>query len=263
MECRICRNNTKLIFNAKVLYKYNVEYYNCPQCNFIQTEKPYWLNEAYQSSINKSDTGLVMRNIFLSKSTSALLFFLFNRNRKFLDYAGGYGMFTRLMRDIGFDFYTIDPFTDNLLARGFDFNPNDKIELITSFETFEHFLNPIEEIEKILSISENIFFSTQLVPSPIPKPSEWWYYGLEHGQHISLYSLKTLQYLANKYNLNIYSIKGYHLFTKRKLNPLIFKFLIIAGRLGLYLIPKILMKTKTFQDHKNIGKEIEKTINSK
>ncbi len=38
----------------------------------------------------------------------------------FLDYAGGYGVFTRLMRDIGFDFYWHDPYTQNLFANGFE-----------------------------------------------------------------------------------------------------------------------------------------------
>jgi len=49
------------------------------------------------------------RNISSSKITAVILFFLFKKFGKFLDFGGGYGIFTRLMRDIGFDFYWYDP----------------------------------------------------------------------------------------------------------------------------------------------------------
>jgi hypothetical protein len=40
-------------------------------------------------------------------------------------------------------------------------------------------------------------FSTLLVPEPAPKLEDWWYYGLEHGQHIAFYTRKSLAVLAN------------------------------------------------------------------
>jgi hypothetical protein len=226
----------------------------------VQTEDPYWLSEAYNDSINMSDTGLVMRNVFLSKSASTLIYFLFNRRGKFLDFAGGYGLFTRLMRDIGFDFYTTDPFTPNLFAKGFSYTDQKPIELITTFESFEHFADPIAEIEKMLAIADNIFFSTQLVPNPLPKPGEWEYYGLDHGQHIALYTPQTLEFIAHKYGLNVYSVKGYHLFTKKRISNLMFKLLVAGGRIGLASIVKKLMKTKTFEDNKTIKRDLKTKI---
>ena len=84
---------------------------------------------------------------------------------------GGYGIFTRLMRDIGFDFYWYDPHSINLLARGFETrSKNYKYELVTAFEVFEHFAELIKEIESMLQFSDNILFSTELLPSLIPKP---------------------------------------------------------------------------------------------
>ncbi len=53
-----------------------------------------------------------------------------------------------MMRDIGFDFYWNDIYADNLLARGFELNNLESLEVITALECFEHFLNPIEEFEK-------------------------------------------------------------------------------------------------------------------
>ena len=137
---------------------------------------PYWLNEAYKSAINISDTGIMSRNIHFSKVVSVLIYFLFNKNGRFVDYAGGYGIFTRLMRDMGFDFYWTDPYCENFLARGFEYNQSLKgnINLITAFEVFEHLANPLNEIEKMLEISDNIVLSTVLLPYPIPQAGEWW-----------------------------------------------------------------------------------------
>jgi hypothetical protein len=46
-------------FNAIVLAKYQVNYYHCPQCGFLQTKDPYWLSEASKDPINAEDTGLL------------------------------------------------------------------------------------------------------------------------------------------------------------------------------------------------------------
>lgn len=215
MKCKICDNDNDFIFFGKILNKYNIKYYYCSNCGFLQTEEPYWLEESYAESINITDTGILQRNISLSKIVSVLIYFLFNKNKKFLDYAGGYGIFTRLLRDIGFDFYWYDPYCKNLVSRGFEYN-NEDIELMTTFETFEHFDNPMIEIEKMLTITKNIIFTTEILQDPIPKPENWWYYGLEHGQHISFYSIKTLEYIAKKYNLKFYTNNyNLHIFTNK------------------------------------------------
>mgnify|MGYP002839845252 CR=1 FL=1 len=59
----------------------------------------------------------------------------------------------------------------------------------------------VEEMRKLLSISSNLLLTTTLTPFPTPRPSDWWYYGLDHGQHIGFYRVKTLEYLAKEFNL--------------------------------------------------------------
>ena len=61
--CLICNHEIKKIFNTDVLNKYKVDYFQCLNCNFIQTEKPYWLDEAYSDAITKLDIGIIYRNI--------------------------------------------------------------------------------------------------------------------------------------------------------------------------------------------------------
>lgn len=220
MNCKICDQKTKPIFHATILNKYPISYFHCDQCGFIQTEEPYWLTEAYQESINLSDTGIMQRNLLFAEKSAAILYYLFDHTARFLDYAGGYGIFTRLMRDMGFDFCWHDPYTNNLFARGFEYPATDsKIELVTSFESFEHFVQPMADIQKMLAISNHILFSTQILLKPVPEPETWWYYGLEHGQHIAFYSLKTLAFIAEKNGLNFCTNGSFlHLFTSREIS---------------------------------------------
>ena len=58
------------------------------------------------------------------------------------------------MRDIGFDFFWHDPYTQNLFCRGFEFSAQ-KISAITLFEALEHFEEPMIEMDKIFQITKN------------------------------------------------------------------------------------------------------------
>ncbi len=254
MLCKICGSESKKLFTTKVLNKYNVQYYKCPQCEFIQTEEEYWLGEAYKSSMNLSDTGVVTRNILLAIKTSLVLNFLFDKKSDYLDYAGGWGILTRLMRDIGFNFYWYDPYTENQIARGFEGNLDKKYAAITVFEGFEHFQAPYEDIEKMFSITDTIILSTSLTPKPTPKPKDWWYYSPEHGQHIALYSESTFKVIARKYLSNYYTDgKYFHILSKKKLNSTVVKFLL--SPIGYLLFPIVLLtnKSKTSSDNRQIA----------
>lgn len=249
--CKICGTKSNYIFKALLLSKYDVMYHHCPKCDFIQSEEPYWLDEAYKNPINIEDTGLVSRNILLAKRTSTILYKFFNGKGIFLDYAAGYGLFVRLMRDYGFDFYWSDIHTENLLAKGFEYNPasHKYIEAITAFECFEHFPDPIKEIEKLLSVSSNIIFSTETFNRKIPAQNEWDYYGFTHGQHVSFYSQKTLRSIAQKFGLNFYSNgKSYHLLTKKKISGFIFNFLLKLSMFGSPLFVKCKLGSKRLTD---------------
>lgn len=50
------------IFSALLLRSHEVDYYRCPNCGLLQTEEPYWRDEAYRDPIAVSDTGLLQRN---------------------------------------------------------------------------------------------------------------------------------------------------------------------------------------------------------
>jgi hypothetical protein len=218
-------------------------------------EEPSWFGEAYAEPINIYDTGIIARNISFSQRAAIIIYFLFNKGAKFLDYAGGYGIFTRLMRDIGFDFYWHDPYSTNLMARGFEiFDGTGKFELVTCFEVLEHLPNPIEEIEKIFNYSDSILFSTTLLPSPMPKPGEWSYYGTEHGQHVSFYSLETLEFIAKKFGCNLYGKGDLYLLTKRTPKFLLFDLFMKFSRNKAFAYVKRHMKSRTTSDSETLAR---------
>ena len=130
---------------------------------------------------------------------------------------------------------------------------------MTTFESFEHFINPMDEIESLLKISKNIIFSTELLPNPIPKPDDWWYYGLDHGQHISFYSEKTFEFIAKKYNLNYANLGGLHILGEKKISNFQLKVLKLS-KFGLHKLLQKQLKSKTWEDYLKVSKKNENII---
>lgn len=212
MNCNICSYQTKEAFSKLILGKYPVSYYQCKKCKFLQTEDPYWLEEAYSSgAISALDTGILSRNLILRHKTQNILPKLFKDFTGFyaLDYGGGEGIFVRMMRDLGYNFYRYDLYADNLYARFFDIKDvpkGTKFDILTTFEVFEHLEDPIKEIKKMLGYSDIILFSTEFQPSDkIEELENWWYIVPETGQHISFYNKSSLEKIAELLGLKCYT----------------------------------------------------------
>jgi len=217
MKCKICHTEAKPIFTTKVLNKYDVQYYRCPNCEFIQTEKPVWLKEAYHHAITDLDIGLIYRNLEYSKIIYKTIVNSFNSQKQFLDFAGGYGIFVRLMRDMGLNFFHQDKYCENIFATNHSIEKakESKFEALTTLEVFEHLNNPLEEINKMFFLSDTIIFSTEIIPEKTPtKPEDWWYFIPETGQHIAFYSEKTLIEIAKHFKSNYFRSGNLHMFTK-------------------------------------------------
>ena len=216
MNCKICGHESDLWGNSELLGKYNVKYYRCPECGFIQTETPYWLDEAYSSAIADADIGLLGRNFSLARQVSALLKTTFPDLSRFMDW-GGYGIFTRLMRDAGFRFEWYDKYCENLFAKGFE-RKQEHYDLITAFELLEHLPDPLQDISVIMSACDNLICSTELLPEPAPKPGTWWYYSPKTGQHISFYTHRAMQIIAEKLGKHYSRYGSLHIFSGKPLS---------------------------------------------
>ena len=252
--CRVCGNTeSRYIFKGKLINHF-IKYYECSICGYVQTEIPYWLDEAYDSAINDNDIGIILRNQICSKRASNLCVLLNIRNDFILDFAGGYGIFTRSMRDIGFNVLWQDKYCNNLLAKGFGYDGQD-VKLLTAFEVFEHLENPTNTLDEMFDISSNIFFSTLLIPEPTPKIEEWWYYGQKHGQHIGFYREKTLKYLAKKYNKKLYSYNSeIHLFSEKKF-PNIFYIMLMKFYNLFFIFTQKRVSSKIWNDYLDVDRK--------
>lgn len=222
-NCKVCDRNTMFLGNARIMGKHLAEFRCCINCGFIQVENPCWIEEAYKKVMTDGDTGLVRRNFIFSKLSYTLIKLGFGKKGRFIDYGAGYGLFVRLMRDQGLDYFWHDKFSENLFAAGYEAKFGTKYDLLTAFEVFEHFLEPRKGLEEMLQFSNSIFFSTSIVPVPTPKPDQWFYYGIEHGQHLSFYTKKSLEILGEENDLSFYTKGNYlHLFSRRNINPIVF-----------------------------------------
>ena len=217
--CRVCASATNKLFDHEVLGRHRVSYFACPRCEYIQAEEPFWLDEAYASPISALDTGLVTRNLALRARVAALLILTGNRSGRCIDVGGGCGLFTRLMRDLGFDYYWEDKYAVNILARGFEAKVGaGRVAAVTLLEVLEHAVRPLEFLRQLGNdhAPDMIIVSTETYSGSPPAPN-WQYYGFEHGQHVGFFSQRTMKTLAESMSMNIVSAGACHLFSGRRI----------------------------------------------
>lgn len=251
-NCRCCGSNDTLQIGIANLLEQKVTYFECQTCKYVQTEEPYWLDIAYANIINLVDTGICRRNLQNVKNVQAVIKLLKLKSPKVLDYAGGYGLLTRLLRDNGIDAYWLDEFCPNLVARGFE-GVLQNLDITLMFEVFEHLAHPKNELASIFTNSQNVLISTLLIPDPAPNFCDWPYYGLQHGQHVGFYRKETLQFIADKYKKHYISFDdNLHLFTNSEPNNLTWR----LRKKFLFALSPIINKKRTYiiDDYENLSK---------
>lgn len=223
MNCHICNAETRALFTATVLHKHEAAYHYCAECDHIFVGQPTWLDEAYSDAIVREDTDIAVRNVYTALRLAAINYLVLgDRGQgKYVDVAGGYGLLTRLMRDLGFDYYWSDQYATNLFARGFEYDSGQGACLaISAIEVLEHTTNPLDFIRQNLldHQSDTLVFTTEVfADNHPPAPRDWGYFSFDTGQHIAFFSRNGLSRLAGKLGLHYFPLGRIHIFSK---NPL-------------------------------------------
>jgi hypothetical protein len=195
-NCRLCSSECTEAFSKVVLSKYSVRYWKCTRCLSLQTDEPFWLDEAYSHNLADFDTGAAQRNIQNLAATYSVAALL--RFDNLLDIGGGDGLLCRLLRDYGLNAYCQDKYATPAYSHGFSAPNFDAPDLLTAFEVLEHFPHPLEQIEELFS----------------DQGPNWWYIAPASGQHVFFYSRKALIDIGKRFGYELLFAGQYTLFTR-------------------------------------------------
>jgi Methyltransferase domain len=215
-SCRLCGGPTEVAFRTKVLGRHQVSYFVCATCGCLQSETPYWLDEAYQQAIVATDTGAVRRSV-ISHVAIACIAKVLRVKGRFLDFGGGTGMLCRLLRDRGFDAYIHDKYAEPVYASGFVLDLEHvepgSIGLLSAIEVLEHCAHPATDVGRLFAARPQVLVATT-VPYHGEK-EDWWYLGPSTGQHVFFFSPKGLRFLAQKHGYHYLGVGAFHIFSVR------------------------------------------------
>lgn len=201
--CPVCRSTMQWFASGTVLGRIDVDYFRCTGCGLVTLPEPTWLDQAYSNAITSMDVGLLSRCQSLAGFTAAMVRSERLGSGPFLDWAGGYGTLTRMMRDRGFDFFHLDPLCENVFAQGFEGDLVRQYQLITAYEVLEHLADPVTNLSEVAASTDRLLMTSYLLPEPAPAPSDWWYYTPETGQHITFYTERALATLAQRLGYSV------------------------------------------------------------
>ena len=218
-SCRLCGESTTKAFDLTFLDRYEVKFYRCSKCESLETESPYWLDQAYQLAIASTDTGAVIRNAICSAAIVATATVLKVKG-KFLDFGGGTGLLCRMLRDRGFDAHTVDPYSDPVFARGFSIAETDlkatHVSLLSAIEVFEHLAEPSIKLGELFALKPRVLFATTVLYRG--EGRDWWYIGKHTGQHIFFYTGKAMRFLAEKHGYDYFGNMDFHVFSRDQIS---------------------------------------------
>jgi hypothetical protein len=209
-RCRVCDGPLSPRWTRRVLHgRYDADYCECADCQALQVPDPHWLDEAYRDEAAPQawnpDVGRFMRNF------SAFCYLAALRESgalppapRLLDYGGGYGLLTRMLRDAGFDAWLADPyvprpyFAPEHSLPDLALVPDASFDAATAFEVFEHLTDPraVGATLRRLLRPEGILALSTEVYEPDRHGPDWNYLSCEAGQHVTFWSRDALRRLA-------------------------------------------------------------------
>jgi hypothetical protein len=157
----------------------------------------------------------------------------------FLDFGGGDGLFARMMRDVGIEFWSEDKYLPNTRCDLRLVGPvPSAFEAVTLFEVFEHLSDPFSTFETVFERSPTLLFTTEPIPRGGVNP-DWWYFSWATGQHILFASRKGIGLLAGRLDANVVSVGQFHFLSRRSLPRWRVRTALLFGRFAALMMPVV------------------------
>jgi len=233
--CRLCGGDLVERFRLTVLGRHDVGYHECAACGSLQTDAPFWLDEAYACNLAGLDTGALQRNLrnFAASFTITQLFDL----QTAVDYGGGDGMLCRFLRDRGLDAYSCDKYAKPVYAQGFTEPPFSFPDFLTAFEVLEHLPSPDADLSEIFAWNPKVALLTTDIYSG--QGADWWYLAPQAGQHVFFYSPKAILMVAEKYGYMAVQMGDFLLFVRNDFPNRVEKAIAAREILGSWILKAI------------------------
>lgn len=214
--CRLCGARAEFWNSRRLLNLHDVCYYLCSERGSLETEKPYWLDEAYDVTGIGDDFGAGQRTIDLVLKTAALLDRIkLPKGAECVDFGGGIGLFTRLMRDRGFDFLSYDHYANPFFSDRYSLTAmtGRSPAVVTAFEVLEHFPEPAQYLEQLFEARPALVIATTELFTG--QDATWPYFADGTGQHVFFYSPKAMASVAKRFGYSLALVGGLIVFFGR------------------------------------------------
>ena len=217
INCRLCKSEACYMFKLLVLGKHLVKYFKCNGCGALQTEEPYWLDESYCKDAEIFDTGKASRTLECFLAFPGLLQAIGISTKDIcVDFGGGTGLFARLMRDVGYSFFSYDKYNSGEFISAYRWEqPDREASLVTLFEVAEHFPNPEKDWEVVFNMDPDWVIGCTSVYQG--QGADWSYLIPQSGQHLFFYTYAAISQLAQKFGRHAYRVGLYFLISRAPL----------------------------------------------
>ncbi|UTH75826.1 class I SAM-dependent methyltransferase [Chromobacterium sp. IIBBL 290-4] len=190
-------------------YGVMVPYHHCHRCGFVfsalfdRWQDKDFLENVYNDDYHLSDPPFLEERPSNNSRLVASLFESVFKQGEVLDYGGGNGLLSTLLRQRDIDAYSYDPHFGEV-----DVFPSGKtFDLVTAFEVIEHVphLKQRALMEHLSSFLHADRMSMALLSTETIAAQagiDWWYICPRNG-HISIHSEDSLQFLAACFDLSL------------------------------------------------------------
>lgn len=212
MKCKICHEKARPLLDKQ----FNHTYYYCEACHFIFIKPDHHVSleeekEVYELHENSLDDEGYVTYLegFIDEAVVPFI-----NTGKGLDFGSGpEPVLAALLRKRGYDIDIFDKHyaqNSEIWSKEYDF--------ITSTEVVEHFHDPLETLEDMVSLLKPggfLAIMTLFLQEDLTLFQDWWY--RRDPTHIAFYSPKTFQEIARKLGLEVVYENGKRICVLKKI----------------------------------------------